>query len=294
MDMSVVSLPPILTLCVQTRPEPRSDPCRRSVGRLAGRRDEARRFVKAGCDLLLAEAGDCQRAPVSTQLAVMTESPGSISWVCRPTVVAPILGRGSRRSTNRGGDRCGARCVARRIDPGPGSATGAARPWWPRATRAGRATRPGSRFCDACGQPLTGVAESTSAPAADAPTSTPGRLTRTTPSGREGLEGERKQVTVLFADIVGSTALIEGRDPEEAQRLLDGAVKVMMDAVHRYEGTVSRLMGDGLMALFGRRSPTRTTPSAPATPRWRCRRAWRGTPSRPASGTASRSACGSG
>jgi class 3 adenylate cyclase len=68
---------------------------------------------------------------------------------------------------------------------------------------------------------------------------------------RHALEGERKQVTVLFADIVGSTALIEGRDPEEAQRLLDGAVKVMMDAVHRYQGTISRLMGDGLMALFG-------------------------------------------
>ena len=65
------------------------------------------------------------------------------------------------------------------------------------------------------------------------------------------LEGERKQVTVLFADIVGSTELIRDRDPEEAQRLLDGAVQVMMDAVHRYEGTVSRLMGDGLMALFG-------------------------------------------
>ena len=68
---------------------------------------------------------------------------------------------------------------------------------------------------------------------------------------RAGLEGERKQVTVLFADVVGSTELIRDRDPEEAQRLLDGAVQVMMDAVHRYEGTVSRLMGDGLMALFG-------------------------------------------
>ena len=68
---------------------------------------------------------------------------------------------------------------------------------------------------------------------------------------RASLEGERKQVTVLFADIVGSTELIQGRDPEEAQALLDGVVQVMMDAVHRYEGTVSRLMGDGLMALFG-------------------------------------------
>ena len=63
--------------------------------------------------------------------------------------------------------------------------------------------------------------------------------------------GERKQVTVLFADVVGSTALIRDRDPEDAQRLLDGAVQRMMDAVHQYEGTVGRLMGDGLMAMFG-------------------------------------------
>ena len=70
-------------------------------------------------------------------------------------------------------------------------------------------------------------------------------------AGRDALEGERKQVTVLFADVVGSTALIQGRDDEEAQRLLDGAVQRMVDAVHRYEGTVSRRMGDGLMAMFG-------------------------------------------
>src|SRR5207248_6337269 len=68
---------------------------------------------------------------------------------------------------------------------------------------------------------------------------------------RVELEGERKQVTVLFADVVGSTELIRGRDAEEAQRLLDGVVRRMMDAVHRFEGTVSRLMGDGLMAMFG-------------------------------------------
>ncbi len=78
------------------------------------------------------------------------------------------------------------------------------------------------------------------------------------PSGREdpgqpraALAGERKQVTVLFADVVGSTELIRDLDPEDAQRLLDGAVTRMMDAVHRYEGTVGQAMGDGIMALFG-------------------------------------------
>jgi class 3 adenylate cyclase len=63
--------------------------------------------------------------------------------------------------------------------------------------------------------------------------------------------GERKQVTILFADVVGSTALIQGRDEEDAQYLLDGAVQRMVDAVQRFDGTVSRKMGDGLMALFG-------------------------------------------
>jgi class 3 adenylate cyclase len=70
-------------------------------------------------------------------------------------------------------------------------------------------------------------------------------------ASRAGLEGERKQVTVLFADVVGSTELIRYLDPEDAQRLLDSVVQRMMAAVHRYEGTVSRLMGDDLMAMFG-------------------------------------------
>ena len=70
-------------------------------------------------------------------------------------------------------------------------------------------------------------------------------------TSRAALEGERKQVTVLFADLKGSTALIEGLDPEEARKLLDPALHLMMDAVHRYEGTVNQVLGDGIMALFG-------------------------------------------
>ena len=65
------------------------------------------------------------------------------------------------------------------------------------------------------------------------------------------LEGERKQVTVLFADIKDSTELIRGLDPEAAQQLLDPALHRMMDAVHRFEGTVNQVLGDGIMALFG-------------------------------------------
>ena len=65
------------------------------------------------------------------------------------------------------------------------------------------------------------------------------------------MEGERKQVTVLFADLKGSTELIRDLDPEAAQHLLDPALQRMMDAVHRFEGTVNQVLGDGIMALFG-------------------------------------------
>src|SRR3989454_8541865 len=68
---------------------------------------------------------------------------------------------------------------------------------------------------------------------------------------RSALEGERKQVTVLFADLKGSTELIHDLDPEAAQILLDPALQRMMDAVHRFEGTVNQVLGDGIMALFG-------------------------------------------
>jgi class 3 adenylate cyclase len=70
-------------------------------------------------------------------------------------------------------------------------------------------------------------------------------------TSRSALEGERKQVTVLFADLKGSMELLADRDPEEARQLLDPVLERMMAAVHRYEGTVNQVMGDGIMALFG-------------------------------------------
>jgi class 3 adenylate cyclase/tetratricopeptide (TPR) repeat protein len=80
---------------------------------------------------------------------------------------------------------------------------------------------------------------------------TPPYLTEKILDARPQLEGERKQVTVLFADIKDSTELIRDLDPEAAQQLLDPALHRMMDAVHRYEGTVNQVLGDGIMALFG-------------------------------------------
>jgi len=70
-------------------------------------------------------------------------------------------------------------------------------------------------------------------------------------AGRHLLLGERKKITVLFADIRGSTRLLEGLDPEAAQLLIDPILHIMMDAVHLYEGTVNQILGDGIMALFG-------------------------------------------
>jgi class 3 adenylate cyclase/tetratricopeptide (TPR) repeat protein len=70
-------------------------------------------------------------------------------------------------------------------------------------------------------------------------------------TSREALEGERKRVTVLFADLKGSMELLADRDPEEARQLLDPLLDRMMEAVHRYEGTVNQVLGDGIMALFG-------------------------------------------
>src|SRR5262249_18174947 len=80
---------------------------------------------------------------------------------------------------------------------------------------------------------------------------TPAYLAEKILHSRTALEGERKLVTVLFADIKGSTELIAGLDPEEARTLLDAALHTMMEAVHRYEGTVNQVLGDGIMALFG-------------------------------------------
>ena len=113
----------------------------------------------------------------------------------------------------------------------------------------------GSRFCTDCGGQLTAAPRGGAAvqrPGPGAPsTYTPPHLAEKILASRSAVEGERKQVTVLFADIKGSTELIRALDTEEAQQLLDGTVKVMMEAVHRYEGTVSQVSGDGIMALFG-------------------------------------------
>jgi predicted ATPase/class 3 adenylate cyclase len=111
---------------------------------------------------------------------------------------------------------------------------------------------PGARFCNECGAPTTAAAAPAPGPETISPqTYIPRHLAEKILTSRHVLEGERKQVTVLFADIKGSLELLSDRDPEEARKLLDPVLERMMEAVHRYEGTVNQVMGDGIMALFG-------------------------------------------
>jgi class 3 adenylate cyclase/tetratricopeptide (TPR) repeat protein len=105
----------------------------------------------------------------------------------------------------------------------------------------------GARFCNGCGVSL--VAETARFGAPDS--YTPEALADRMRTSGAVLEGERKQVTVLFADLKGSMELLAGRDPEEARQVLDPVLERMIEAVHRYEGTVNQVMGDGIMAIFG-------------------------------------------
>jgi predicted ATPase/class 3 adenylate cyclase len=106
-----------------------------------------------------------------------------------------------------------------------------------------------AKFCSECAH---AVSPASAEARLTAPQSyTPKHLAEKILSSKTALEGERKQVTVLFADLKGSMELLADRDPEEARKLLDPVLERMMEAVHRYEGTVNQVMGDGIMALFG-------------------------------------------
>src|SRR5262244_3980858 len=109
---------------------------------------------------------------------------------------------------------------------------------------------PGSRFCNKCGT-LVALESAGQSRFSSPEAYTPKHLAEKILTFKSALEGERKQVTVLFADMKGSMELLADRDPEEARKILDPILEHMMEAVHRYEGTVNQVMGDGIMALFG-------------------------------------------
>jgi class 3 adenylate cyclase/tetratricopeptide (TPR) repeat protein len=108
----------------------------------------------------------------------------------------------------------------------------------------------GEKFCGGCGV-LTSPNTATPQPSPTPASYTPKHLAEQILTSKSALEGERKQVTVLFADLKGSMELLADRDPEEARKILDPVLELMMEAIHRYEGTVNQVMGDGIMALFG-------------------------------------------
>src|SRR5262249_41178153 len=108
---------------------------------------------------------------------------------------------------------------------------------------------PANKFCNECGAPLAEMA--TGVKFVSPESYTPKHLAEKILTSKSALEGERKQVTVLFADMKGSMELLADRDPDEARKLLDPVLEHMIEAVHRYEGTVNQVMGDGIMALFG-------------------------------------------
>lgn len=116
--------------------------------------------------------------------------------------------------------------------------------------RCGETNRRGAKFCKKCGNPLDAALDASTAAKSAAPSSANHVADRMLAS-RRFIGGERKRVTVLFADIRGSTSFIEKLDPEEVRKHFDPVLRAMMDAVHRYDGTVNQVLGDGIMALFG-------------------------------------------
>ena len=112
----------------------------------------------------------------------------------------------------------------------------------------GAANPPENKFCGQCAAPLQRISVA-KLPAPDS--YTPKHLADKILTSKAALEGERKQVTVLFCDIVDSSRLADRLDPEAMHEVMDRALRLMAEAVHRYEGTVNQFLGDGLMALFG-------------------------------------------
>ena len=116
----------------------------------------------------------------------------------------------------------------------------------------GHQLSPAAKFCPECAQPTRSPLQAPMAQRFNSPeTYTPKHLAERILNAKAALEGERKQVTVLFADLKGSLELLADRDPEQARQLLDPVLERMMEAVHRYEGTVNQILGDGVMAIFG-------------------------------------------
>jgi class 3 adenylate cyclase len=119
----------------------------------------------------------------------------------------------------------------------------------------GKVNPPGSKFCNKCGQVLGETPRPILTPVTfdvlEPKSYTPRRLAEKILTHRSSIEGERKIVTVMFADVAGFTSLSEKLDPEDVHRIMDGCCRILVDEIHRCEGTIGEFLGDGVMALFG-------------------------------------------
>src|SRR5262249_11442222 len=193
-------------------------------------------------------SGSCARARASASRRANTSPPRrrcTERWTCRS---------GSKRRSHTCGTWADMQCPRCRheIESGAKFCEECATPLARTCTNCGRPLSAVAKFCPECAHPAgSTVPLSAAADLASPERYTPKHLAERILLSRSAFEGERKQVTVLFADLKGSMELLADRDPEEAQKLLDPVLDRMIEAVHRYEGTVNRVMGDGIMALFG-------------------------------------------
>jgi class 3 adenylate cyclase/tetratricopeptide (TPR) repeat protein len=126
-----------------------------------------------------------------------------------------------------------------------------ATPLAPVCAGCGARNPPDANFCGQCAGPLAGASLTSRTPERSPRDYTPKHLAEKILQSKSVLEGERKQVTVLFADVKSSLALAESVDPEEWHRILERFFQILADGVHRFEGTINQYTGDGIMALFG-------------------------------------------
>jgi class 3 adenylate cyclase len=115
----------------------------------------------------------------------------------------------------------------------------------------GTNNRAGNKFCDACGYDLRKPGDVPRIDYSKPQSYTPKFLAEKILTTRSSIEGERKLVTVLFADVASFTSIAEKLDPEEVHQIMDGCFKILMDEIHKFEGTINQFTGDGVMALFG-------------------------------------------
>src|SRR5262245_25493024 len=194
-----------------------------------------------------ASAG-CARARASANRRASTSPPRrrcTARWTCHS---------GSTRRSHTCGTWADMQCPRCQHDNEVGAkfCENCASPLARACSNCGRPLSPVAKFCPECAHPAPLAGHTSAAPRFTTPEAyTPKHLAERILLSRAALEGERKQVTVLFADLKGSMELLADRDPEEARKILDAVLERMMEAVHRYEGTVNQVMGDGIMALFG-------------------------------------------